>query len=419
MRHGRLPAAQLTLAIYDGQMIEVTPNGTAPNGSSPTGTAPNGTAPTGSSPGTAQITRELAQRLVEQLAPSLVHNVNIMDATGMIIGSMDAARIGTRHDGARDAAFRGEAVHIAPGDEHQGTRPGVNIPLILDGYVVAVVGVTGTPAEVLPVAQVLVLTVHMLLTQERLRDNASWRESATRDILSTLSLGKLTESRLVSGLRGIDVPLQPPWNLTGVFNTAPGANSSVSLLRQLRELSGVVAADINGAVWVLSGSSTAIGLSLLRQRLQQSRAQPLWFLTGRVGATMPQLTGDAERLGTLLARPGLLVPFTTRASPEIRLDSLGLELAIAGLPDAMIDDLAASVLAPLSATLRETARVFLGNELSIAGAARALGVHRNTVVQRLDRIEVLTTLNMRHFSSAVSMRVALAADDALYVDGAQ
>ena len=134
---------------------------------------------------------------------------------------------------------------------------------------------------------------------------------------------------------------------------------------------------------------------------------------------MPQLTGDAERLGTLLARPGLLVPFTTRAGPEIRLDSLGLELAIAGLPDAMIDDLAASVLAPLSDTLRETARVFLGNEVSIAGTARALGVHRNTVVQRLDRIEVLTTLNMRHFSSAVSMRVALAADDALYVDGAQ
>ena len=369
--------------------------------------------PNDSSPGTAQITRELAQRLVEQVAPSLVHNVNIMDATGVIIGSRDAARIGTLHDGARDAAVRGEVVQIAPGDEHQGTRPGVNIPLIVDGQVVAVVGVTGIPAEVLPVAQVLVLTVQMLLSQERQRDNASWRESAIRDILSTLARGDLTESRLLSGLRGIDAPLQSPWNLTGIL----GTSQSVALLRQLREFSTVVAADINGAVWVLSGSSTGLGLELLQQRLQQPRDEPLRFLTGRVGATMVQLVGDAQRLGALLARPGLLE--TADARSDIPLESLGLELAIAGLPPAMITDLAGSVLGPLSAVLTETARVFLREELSIASAARALGVHRNTLVQRLDRIDLLTGLNLRRFSAAVTMRVALVADAARYVHDAQ
>ena len=398
MRHGRMLVRQPEPAIYDGQMTDAIPNGTAP---------------TGSAPGTAQITRELAQRLVEQVAPSLVHNVNIMDAGGVIIGSLDAARIGTLHDGARDAAVRGEAVHIAPGDEHQGTRPGVNIPLIVDGQVVAVVGVTGIPAEVLPVAQVLVLTVQMLLSQERQRDNASWRESAIRDILGALARGNLTESRLMAGLRGIDAPLQPPWNLTGIV----AENQSVALLRGLREFTGVVAADINGAVWVLSGSSSALGHELLRQRLQRSGEPPLRFLIGRVGATMQQLASDAERLGTLLARPGLLE--LVDVGSETRLDALGLELAIAGLPTAMIEDLAESVLAPLSAALNETARVFLQAELSIAGAARELGVHRNTLVQRLDRIELLTGLNLRQFHAAVRMRVALAADAARYVHDAQ
>ena len=404
MRHRRLRAVRLAAAIYDGQMTE-----TAPTGSTP-----------GSTASTAQITRELAQRLVEQVAPSLVHNVNIMDAMGVIIGSRDAARIGTLHDGARDAAVRGEAVQIAPGDERQGTRPGVNIPLIVEGQVVAVVGVTGTPSEVVPVAQVLVLTVRMLLAQERQRDNASWRESAIRDILSTLARGDLTESHLMSSLRAIDTPLQPPWNLTGIL----GTTQSVALLRQLREFSGVVAADINGAVWVLSGSSTALRLELLRQRLQQSRVQPLRFLTGRVAATTAQLAGDAQRLSALLARPGLLEPLandtvTVAAHSETRLDSLGLELAIAGLPTTMIEDFAGSVLGPLSAALNETARVFLRDELSIAGAARSLGVHRNTLVQRLDRIEMLTGLNIRQFNAAVSMRLALAADAARYVQNAQ
>lgn len=391
-------------AIYDGQMTE-----TAPIGSTP-----------GSAVRTAQITRELAQRLVEQVAPSLVHNVNIMDAMGVIIGSRDAVRIGTLHDGARDAAVRGEAVQIAPGDERQGTRPGVNIPLIVDGQVVAVVGVTGTPSEVVPVAQVLVLTVQMLLAQERQRDNASWRESTIRDMLSTLARGDLTESHLMSGLRAIDTPLQPPWNLTGILST----NQSVALLRQLREFSGVVAADINGAVWVLSGSSSVLSLELLRQRLQQSSVQPLRFLTGRVAATTAQLAGDAQRLSSLLARPGLLEPLASdtvaiAAHSETRLDSLGLELAIAGLPTTMIEDFAGSVLGPLTAALNETARVFLRDELSIAVAARSLGVHRNTLVQRLDRIEMLTGLNIRQFNAAVSMRLALAAGAARYVQDAQ
>ncbi len=397
-RHKRLRETHPPASIYDGQVTDIVPSDAV-------------------LPDTVQITRVLAQRLVEQVAPSLVHNVNIMDAAGLIIGSLDASRIGTLHDGARNAAGRGETVQIAPGDEQQGTRPGVNIPLILDGRVVAVVGVTGTPAEVLPVAQVLVLTVQMLIMQERLRDNASWRESATRDILSSLSLRKLTEGRLIAALQGIDAPLQPPWNLTGILHL--GASRSVLLLRQLRDVSGVVAADIYGAVWVLSGSSTALSLALLQQRLQQPGSKSLRFLTGRVGATMVQLTDDAERLSALLAWPGLIGTSAGEPCSEIPLDSLGLELAIAVLPDELLGDVAGSVLDPLGEVLRETARVFLREELSIAHTAAALGVHRNTVVQRLDRIELLTDLNIRRFSCAVSMRVALAANSAQYVHDAQ
>ena len=160
-----------------------------------------------------------------------------------------------------------------------------------------------------------------------------------------------------------------------------------------------------------------MGLELLRQRLQQSSLLPLCFLTGRIEATMAQLADDAERLGALLGRPGLIDSDTGRT--EIRLNSLGLELAIAALPSATIDDLAGSVLGPLSATLNETARVFLRSELSISGAARELGVHRNTLVQRLDRIELLTGLNLRQFNAAVQMRVAVAAEAARYVRDAQ
>ncbi|MDH6236839.1 sugar diacid recognition domain-containing protein [Cryobacterium sp. CG_9.6] len=361
-----------------------------------------------------RIGRDLAQRVVDQVAPSLTYNVNIMDAAGVIIGSMDAVRVGELHAGAREAAHRRDTVQINPGDEAGGTRPGVNIPLLLDGQVVAVVGVTGDPVLVLPVAQVLVLAIQMLLAQDQVRDISSWRESATRDILESLTLGHLTESQLVAQLHRIDAPLQPPWNLTAVIPVSGERRSGpVRVLRTLRDVSGIATAEINGAVWVLTGSSSSLTLALVKKRLQQS-SSTVRFLSGRVAASMSDLVSDAQRLQLILTTPALIP-----AQTETRLAALSLEVAVASLPPTLVDDTARTVLVRVGVTLRETARTFLAEGLSITRAARELHVHRNTVVQRLDRLQLLTGLDIRQFNAAMTMNVALLADTAGNVHAAQ
>jgi len=360
-----------------------------------------------------RITRDLARRIVDQVAPSLQHNVNIMDADGVIIGAVDRARIGTTHDAARSAARTGLTVQVTHDGEYGGTRPGVNIPLLQGGEVVAVVGVTGNPDEVLALAQVLVLAIQMLLEQEQLRDNARWRESATRDLLSGLTLGTLTEPRLVAGLAGIGLPLHGPWNLTAVLldeedRSTPGA--SVSVLRHLQAESDMAVAELQGVLWVLTGSSTQLGLTLLKNRLLGHGVR---LLTGRVGADIHELGCDAQRLGVLLPKSGLIA-----AATDTPLAGLGAEVAVAHLSDDLTQDACVRTLPPLTAVLRQTAEAFLNADLSIAQAAAVLGVHRNTLVQRLDRIELLTGLNIRRFSPALTMKMALLAAQALYVHGA-
>lgn len=358
-----------------------------------------------------RISRDLAQRIVDHVAPSLPYNVNIMDSAGVIIGAVDRARVGTTHGGASEAARTSRTVQVADDGEYDGTRPGVNIPLLQGGEVVAVVGVTGQPRDVLAVAQVLVLAIQMLLEQEQLRDNARWRESATLDLLSGLMRGTLTESRLLSGLAGVGLPLHGPWNLTAVLLGAGHSVSgeSPSVLRRLQAESDIAVAEVRGVIWVLTGSSTELALELVMKRLTGHGAR---LLIGRVGATVQELAFDAERLGVLLHRPGLLA-----AASETALSSLGTEIAVAHLSDDLMHDTAEKTLAPLTSVLRQTAAAFLAWDLSIADTATALGVHRNTLVQRLDRIELLTGLNIRRFTQALSMKVALLADAAQYVHG--
>ncbi|MCR5452570.1 MAG: helix-turn-helix domain-containing protein [Lachnospiraceae bacterium] len=56
---------------------------------------------------------------------------------------------------------------------------------------------------------------------------------------------------------------------------------------------------------------------------------------------------------------------------------------------------------------RHTINVFFEKGLSIAETARELFVHRNTLVYRLDKLEKLTGLDIRRFSDAVTMEIAL------------
>ena len=49
---------------------------------------------------------------------------------------------------------------------------------------------------------------------------------------------------------------------------------------------------------------------------------------------------------------------------------------------------------------RQTIQVFFHNHLNINAASKALGIHRNTLNYRIDRLKKLTGLDLRHLCDA-------------------
>lgn len=62
---------------------------------------------------------------------------------------------------------------------------------------------------------------------------------------------------------------------------------------------------------------------------------------------------------------------------------------------------------------RNTIRVFFDSGLSLAETARALYVHRNTLVYRIEKIERQTGLDIRKFDDAMVMKIAMMISDYL------
>jgi len=57
--------------------------------------------------------------------------------------------------------------------------------------------------------------------------------------------------------------------------------------------------------------------------------------------------------------------------------------------------------------LLETLQGFFDNNLSITQTAKALFIHRNTLLYRLERVKKITGLDPKKFDDAVQLRIAL------------
>ncbi|WP_146360447.1 CdaR family transcriptional regulator [Arthrobacter yangruifuii] len=347
----------------------------------------------------------LAQRVVDRISPTLRHNVNVMDAAGLIIASRDASRIGTMHAGAREVVATGAPVVIRHAGEHDGMRAGVNCPIELDGAVVGVVGLTGAPEVVMPLADVVVLTIRLLLERDREMDSTALREARNRELLARLINGGAPSASVEQELAAGSPSLPGPWRMAAVLDRTPTGRPVHRLPVRSGLLGDVLArpdryrsASFQGALWVLLAAHDT---GALADAVSASGSVLLLGGTCSAGGT---LQSTAKTLNLLVARPELL-PSTQSV---LHLRELSAELAVGCMPREAAGLLAAHI-SDLTDTQRTTLAAFLDAGGSISEVSRVLFAHRNTIIQRLDRIAEITQLNPRDAHHALTLRLGLIA----------
>lgn len=100
-------------------------------------------------PSELQISKALADSIVSEIGITVNKNINIMDASGIIIASSDAARVGQRHEVALQIIEHNlNEVYIDPKDDQTLMKAGLNMPIIVSGRRIGVLGITGPYEEV-------------------------------------------------------------------------------------------------------------------------------------------------------------------------------------------------------------------------------------------------------------------------------
>ncbi len=123
-----------------------------------------------------RITSELAHPIILKLKALVNNNINIMNHEGIIVASTDSNRLYQIHEGALKVFETKEPILIYPNDEgmFHFSKPGVNLPVKIHNKIVGVIGVTGDPNEVIKFAQILKVTVEVMLQEIELSNKLQY-----------------------------------------------------------------------------------------------------------------------------------------------------------------------------------------------------------------------------------------------------
>ncbi len=112
------------------------------------------------------ISRSMAQEIIDELGGILNQQLNFFDARGYILASAHPERVGSYHAGAARLIREGlDELTVYRDDEYEGARKGCNLPLVMDTAVVGAIGITGEYEQVRKYGQIIKKMTEILLRE--------------------------------------------------------------------------------------------------------------------------------------------------------------------------------------------------------------------------------------------------------------
>ncbi|BAN47332.1 sugar diacid recognition domain-containing protein [Metapseudomonas resinovorans] len=339
----------------------------------------------------------LAQLIVDRAMAILPYNINVMDDQGMIIGTGDPQRLHTRHEGAQLVLANRRVVEIDSQAASclRGVRPGVNLPLLHAERLIGVLGITGEPETVRPYAELVRMAAEVLVEQRQLQVERHWQRHQLESWLCQLA--DPTTELVQLAAEGERIGLLLAWRqqvcvleMTEAGDTLQRRARLIDALSRQGQLCAPLSAreliccrpfsaERDDHAWLAQADERGWGVARLCVSDPQACIGDLReaALATRSLLAFAQACRPAQRLLRLEEHRLSTLLFSQRDSWLLRRWLRPLERLIAADQDAV---------------LRETLRCWREHDGHAQECAQALGIHRNTLRYRLERIAELVGL---------------------------
>lgn len=357
-----------------------------------------------------ELDHDLAQEIVDRTMAILPSNVNVMDSQGLILGSGEPDRINTRHEGAQLVLANARVVEI---DEQtarrlKGVQPGINLPLMHDGQLIGVLGITGEPELLRTYAALVRMAAEMLVSQRHQQAEQQWRKRRCDDVLALLLAEQGDSPRLMD--EALQLGLKPELaRIPCLFELGPG---------QLADnLGGWLTARYPDSWCISSGPCSLLwcrpaGVAVDSTRLLEKLEAMGWVIVriamGRPADGLNGLRRGCRQVSDLLGYGRDVIPHN-RVLPlaPYRLPAMLWRYRNEDGLDEWVNPLRKVLAEDTNGQLLATLRSWCEHEGQSQACAQSLGIHRNSLRYRMDRIAELSGLDPSTLSGMLGLYLGL------------
>jgi len=368
----------------------------------------------------------LAQRIVDRTMAIIDSNINVMDASGVIIGSGDPARIHELHEGAQIALANGRTVEIDEETAKQlkGVCPGINLTLHFEDQVIGVLGITGDPDQVRSYGELVKMAAEMIVEQANLTQQLQW-DKRHRDEL-TLQLVRQqwqSEQAVHTWAERLGVDLKKP--RVAIVIAIPRSEEGgavpevlqkvISRLYALERNALVAQLEVDRVVYLRTlqgrpeGEVPAVDLNRWQQLSSAIESQVGCELKMAVGHYLPGLEGlrmSCQSAIETLAYGDKRVPQKRHfAYDQMRLPVLLASLRQGWQADELLLPYRTLAEQDKNGLLRRTLVVYFEQGMESSAAIQILHIHRNTLRYRLDRIAEITAMDLSRMEHLLQLYI--------------
>ncbi|UFT98666.1 helix-turn-helix domain-containing protein [Radiobacillus kanasensis] len=347
-----------------------------------------------------KLTKELGSEIVQRLHPYLDVPMNLMDKSGKIVASSDPTRIDQVHSGAVRVLDTNQAVILTEEDvsHFSGTKPGANLPILHQGEIIGVVGVTGDPDHVEKLAGITRASVEIAIEQIYEQKQSFYLERQWANWLQQLfhPLGMDEESLEKEAKYTLKVDLEDWWKVI-VFtgNVGEEVQEKINMYFKRYGITPQLFLPLNGE-------------ELICCVHQQQHLNPFFekiigkWNNIRIGIGDAGYGISGIRNSYFQAKQALYF-----AKPDDKSLTNIQEWKVERIIDSLSKDTYQSICMDYEKKMKEldpeylrTIELFLSNDFKVKETAEKLHIHRNTLFYRLDQIKEKVGLDPRKFQDA-------------------
>jgi carbohydrate diacid regulator len=380
------------------------------------------------------LTSSLAQSVAAENAAATGLGILITDPDGTVIGSSDPSRLGSFHEASVEVVrTRTPASHTTEqAAALRGVRPGLTLPLLVDGEAVGTVGITGSPTRIRRFGPLVRRHTEILLRESAALRSQFARERAAEDVIRDLADDEPDSADLHDRVQDLGCRVNAA-RVAIVFATSQNrdrddeqaSSPRVELFRAVRDhysLREDIAAQLTPSQFVVlhhlpeQRDEQAVGgaVSDARSLIVDLRTRHPVDLRAALGGVSHTIAGLRSSLQDALDALAL----GTRIDPAAlvhRIDRLRMHQVLTAAGRDARSRLGASCLSELRSLpdwheLRQTIIAWCESGFRLVDAARALHVHRNTMVYRIAKIERISGRDLHRYADSLTIYLACLAD---------